>query len=166
MQETFLDSLKSLNINVEIDGVGLLAKVECRLCPQGKVITCRTESTGRWKVTNFITHITNKHKLVFPPLSDTAAIAGQKRNATVDSNEGEPQHKIHKLIGMEIGFADNEDVLQTDLEADPLYSPSDYEIDVLSCTGMLTDGEEFSGSQGGSPLRSKELESPTDSSNC
>lgn len=66
-QRNIIDSLKTIDVEVSVGSVGAVAIVKCSLCVPTRNITCRPEPSGRWKISNFVSHITNVHKIVFPP---------------------------------------------------------------------------------------------------
>ncbi|KXJ79432.1 hypothetical protein RP20_CCG026210 [Aedes albopictus] len=96
-QRRIVDSIQTFSVEVSVGSAGLLAKISCSLCDPRRTITCRTESSGRWKISNVISHITHVHKIVFSPPPLPCGSATACKRSSLGKKDLSPADKIIRL---------------------------------------------------------------------
>lgn len=61
--EEHIRALQSLDIEIHSTDRGVHANIKCVYCFPEKYVLCRAERVGRWKITNFISHLSNAHAI-------------------------------------------------------------------------------------------------------
>lgn len=76
----------STPIHISCEEHGLTAKIQCPVCPTECFISCRPERSGTWKISNFVAHIRNVHK-IRPPSKELPGDRKRTISELDDSNE-------------------------------------------------------------------------------